>query len=78
MNANWLSAPSPEECAPFDATDSSGTHCPDRGFPRRHAPRGPPGAHRRHPHRAWRDPHPGVHSRGHEGEREGTDSGDGA
>ncbi|WP_291450136.1 tRNA guanosine(34) transglycosylase Tgt, partial [Actinomyces sp. ICM47] len=32
MNANWLSAPSPEECAPFDATDSSGTHCPDRGF----------------------------------------------
>ena len=32
MNANWLSAPSPEECAPFDATASSGTHCPDRGF----------------------------------------------
>ena len=29
MNANWLSAPSPEECAPFDATDSSGTHCPE-------------------------------------------------
>ena len=32
MNANWLSAPSPEECAPFDAAASSGTHCPDRGF----------------------------------------------
>ena len=32
MNANWLSAPSPEECAPFDATASSGAHCPDRGF----------------------------------------------
>ena len=32
MNANWLSVPSPEECVPFDATASSGTHCPDRGF----------------------------------------------
>ena len=32
MKANWLSAPSPEECAPFDATASSGAHCPDRGF----------------------------------------------
>ena len=32
MKANWLSAPSPEECAPFDATASSGGHRPDRGF----------------------------------------------